>query len=220
MKYSVFFLPLARFECGPTAAVRTTEIEGAPADTANALPTPRRRAWRHGATAVLLLYAVALAPPAAAHALRLSAQVDGPEVRGQVLYSDMTPARQEAVELHAADGASDEASDEASAVLARTRTDDDGRFRLSAPAGVAYRVVVWGEEGHRAELLVRPSLAAGAVTGTVADAAALLRAELQPLREDIARMEQRIRWHDVLGGVGYIVGLCGLAAWFLSRRRP
>ena len=39
-----------------------------------------------------------------------------------------------------------------------------------------------------------------------------------PLRQQIAAYEDKIRWHDVLGGIGYIVGMTGLACYFLARR--
>ena len=42
---------------------------------------------------------------------------------------------------------------------------------------------------------------------------------LRTLREDIHRLEQRVRVQDVVGGIGYILGVFGLAAWFMSRRR-
>lgn len=41
-----------------------------------------------------------------------------------------------------------------------------------------------------------------------------------PLRRQLDAYEDRVRWHDVLGGIGYIFGLAGIAAYVLSRRRP
>lgn len=43
--------------------------------------------------------------------------------------------------------------------------------------------------------------------------------QVRPLREELAAAQARARLTDVLGGIGYIVGLTGLALWWL-RRRP
>ncbi|HSM27434.1 MAG TPA: hypothetical protein VK855_04950 [Thioalkalivibrio sp.] len=45
--------------------------------------------------------------------------------------------------------------------------------------------------------------------------------QLRPLREQLEAHDARVRLQDVLGGIGYIVGLAGLALWWYgSRRRP
>ena len=45
------------------------------------------------------------------------------------------------------------------------------------------------------------------------------RARDVALRRDVAQMNQRLRWQDLVGGVGYILGLIGIAAYFLGARR-
>ena len=42
--------------------------------------------------------------------------------------------------------------------------------------------------------------------------------QLRPLREQLDRYEEKVRLHDILGGIGYIVGLMGLG-YFLSARK-
>jgi nickel transport protein len=42
---------------------------------------------------------------------------------------------------------------------------------------------------------------------------------VEPLRREIREYEDRVRVHEVLGGIGYIVGLAGLALYFKSHRR-
>jgi len=42
---------------------------------------------------------------------------------------------------------------------------------------------------------------------------------LQPLRDDLARVEDRARVRDVVGGIGYIVGLMGIVSYFKARAR-
>ena len=155
------------------------------------------------AAALVLTLAAAAAH---AHALRLSVQPEVDALRGQALYADGTAARGERVELFEVGGAQ--------SPVATAVTDAEGRFRLPAAPGRTYRVVVEGDEGHRAEAIaVLAAPAAGAELG------AAIRAELAPLRQDLARLEHRIRMSDVIGGVGFIVGLFGAAAWWMARRR-
>ena len=42
--------------------------------------------------------------------------------------------------------------------------------------------------------------------------------QIRPLREQLEKYEEKIRLHDILGGIGYIIGLMGLG-YFLSRRK-
>ena len=48
---------------------------------------------------------------------------------------------------------------------------------------------------------------------------AALERRLRPLEEAYERAEGRLRFNDVMGGIGMIVGLAGAAAWASSRRR-
>lgn len=194
-------------------------------------------AWPFAASrqrAVVCAIVLCCAQAAGAHALRVSVHAEPDGVAGQAFYSDQTPAAGERVELYAPPDAAEP--------IAHQASDAQGRFRFQAAPGRAYRVVVEGEEGHRSEagLVLAPvagtSLNAAtaprpsAPTPVVApnapapgiDAAALagvLRTELGPLREDLAHLEARIRLHDLIGGIGYLVGLAGLYAWWRARRR-
>jgi nickel transport protein len=63
--------------------------------------------------------------------------------------------------------------------------------------------------------------AASAATLDPALEAAIERAvarQIRPLREQLVVAEDRIRFQDILGGIGYIMGLTGLALWWASRR--
>jgi nickel transport protein len=42
---------------------------------------------------------------------------------------------------------------------------------------------------------------------------------LRPLREQHEAHDARVRLQDVLGGIGYIVGLAGLGLWWYGGRR-
>jgi nickel transport protein len=43
--------------------------------------------------------------------------------------------------------------------------------------------------------------------------------QVQPLLEAYDQAEARVRFNDVMGGIGMIVGLAGAGLWALSRRR-
>jgi len=134
-----------------------------------------------------------------AHGLDVLAQRSGERLTGIALYSDRTPAAGIFVEALDADGRSSS--------LAEGKTDTAGRFELQVPAVSRIRVVAEGEEGHRATALASDVPAAGANHET-----------LLLLREDIGRLEQRLWWRDVLGGLGYLLGIFGLWALWRSRR--
>lgn len=56
-----------------------------------------------------------------------------------------------------------------------------------------------------------PAMYSGAVSAAVAR-------QIEPLAEQIDSLESSIRLHDVIGGVGYIVGIFGLLAFLRARR--
>ena len=66
----------------------------------------------------------------------------------------------------------------------------------------------------------------GAGTGLVVDEEILARVversvamRVRPLARELKEFKEEVRFHDVLGGIGYIVGLAGLAFYFLGVRR-
>ncbi len=54
---------------------------------------------------------------------------------------------------------------------------------------------------------------------SLANEIAELRKQVQALRQQLFHYEQKVRWHDVLGGIGYILGLSGAAFYFLAGKR-
>lgn len=126
--------------------------------------------------------------------------------------------------------------------VAELTTDDKGAFIYTPQQNSEHLFVIQTKDGHRAEFLVaagtrheEPEATAETQeqnpkkTRHATDPASkeelkrLIRAavskELLPLREDIARYEQKVRLHDVLGGIGYIAGLCGLALFLQGRKK-
>ena len=46
-----------------------------------------------------------------------------------------------------------------------------------------------------------------------------LHRQIVALREDIHELQNKLRWQDIIGGVGYILGLMGIAFYFFGSRR-
>lgn len=180
---------------------------------------------------VLLLAGTA----AQAHKMKLFASAAGPEIEGYVYFSPGGRAHQVGVTVSAADGA----------VLGRLQTDDDGAFRFEAKSRIDHVFSADGGDGHEASYTVSagdlpPSLpgGAGGSVVTAPDASRLaagtpiggedgLRAfidqsvarQIRPLREQLDAYQEKIWMHDVLGGLGVIFGLGGVAFGLSERRR-
>lgn len=139
-------------------------------------------------------------PNAFAHALYVFAQYDGQTLSGKSYYSDMTPAAETYLEVFRS-GTNDP--------ILNAKTDSKGAFSIAVPdvENTTLKVVVEGEEGHRA-----------AVVADRRSATNNNGADFMLLREDIAHLKDKIYLHDILGGIGYIVGIAGLIAWLNARK--
>ncbi|WP_231964007.1 hypothetical protein [Pasteurella dagmatis] len=91
-------------------------------------------------------------------------------------------------------------------------SDKQGRISLLVPDEKQYVLVVEGVEGHKATLNVPHIPSNNAQTMQSND-------EFVQLRKDIAQLEQKIYWRDILGGIGYILGLVGITLWFRQRKQ-
>jgi len=82
------------------------------------------------------------------------------------------------------------------------------------------------DPGHEAEPAVEASPApADAAPATPEEARlqklieAAVREQVRPLERKLAKYQEKIRLSDVLGGIGYILGITGLLFFFLGARR-
>lgn len=111
--------------------------------------------WDRFGTGLCLLIALSLlllCSPAQAHRLQVFASVDGDQIQGRVYFVGGHPAKGVAVELLDAEGEH----------VAELSSNDEGRFRIRAPAAQDYRVVAQSGDGHRAEWPIAASELAGA----------------------------------------------------------
>jgi len=179
---------------------------------------------------IALLLLVAVAAPAQAHKLKVFAAAEGARVSGHVYVPGGARVAGAAVEVRVGEQ-----------VVGRLTSAADGTFAFTAETRADHRVTAT-IDGHQGAWTVRaeepppalPALADGASpapappTPTPAEAApgdtaALEQAvarQVAPLRAELQAWREEARWRDIAGGLGWIVGLFGIAAWVAARRRP
>ncbi|RED53685.1 cobalt ABC transporter permease [Aestuariispira insulae] len=185
------------------------------------------------------LFAVALfsATPASAHKVIASAFAEGDLIEGEIGFSNGEMATNQAVEVFAEDGRK----------LGDTHTDEEGFFTFQPTEQIVHIFRANLGAGHVAEYRMEidelpDGLAGGqapastgaktvsapataVISGSVApDAlkelvAEAVRREVKPLRREIAAYKEKNNLQSILGGIGYIIGIFGLAAYLAARRR-
>jgi nickel transport protein len=163
---------------------------------------------------VLLCLAVLVLPlPALAHKLKVFAAVEGGDIVGSAYFAGGGKAMEVEGQVIAGDGA----------IIARFRTDIQGEFRVAAPSGQALRIHVDAGDGHVAEATLGvdeiAQAPANAAPANTADIEAAVARQIIPLRKQIDAMEERARFSDIMGGLGTIFGLFGIAAWVQAHRK-
>lgn len=174
------------------------------------------------ALAALVLFAL----PAEAHRLKLFAQVTGDNIAGYGFY--IGGGRPQGAEMIVSTPDGKEVS--------RLKTGDDGSFSFTPPVPGAYHLSLSGGDGHFATVdistdgspAIKPVAAKpGEATAVPADLdariatavdAAVAR-QIKPLLEAYDAADGKVRFNDLVGGIGWIIGLFGLWAYLQSRRR-
>ncbi|MDU9048024.1 MAG: hypothetical protein Q3M30_04190 [Candidatus Electrothrix sp. Rat3] len=135
-------------------------------------------------------------------------------------------------------------NNETQTTLLTTQTDDKGKFQFSPPQQAVQQkldllITVDSGDGHRGEWLLtadeylltddaplsapqkdRPT-AEGFDVETVREIVRQeLKRELVPIKRHLAEgSEKKVNPRDILGGVGCIIGLAGIFAWFQSKKK-
>lgn len=178
--------------------------------------------------------------PAWAHKVVIAVYVEGNAIEGEVGFSSGDMAKPGTpVRILGPDGD----------VLGETVTDADGLFRFLPTAradhtfeadlgmGHVARTVLAADDlpesvGEKAVLAEvpasrpKPDGVSSPVQGSIPDENRLrdvvgraVSAQVRPLRQDLAQFKEEVRFRDVLGGIGYILGLFGIAAYMAARRK-
>lgn len=176
---------------------------------------------------------LAAAAPAAAHKMRLFATAEGSLVSGYGYFSGGDRAQDVVVTAEAG-----------GAVVHSGVTAEDGTFSFTATLRADHLIRLDAGDGHAASFTLRaaelpeslptPEPRTGGETPGPVKAAAppalddarlaelverAVARQVRPLREQLDAYEQTTRWRDAVGGIGFIVGLAGLAYGLASRKR-
>ncbi len=169
------------------------------------------------------------------HNIRIFAEIEGREISGYVYLSDGKRMPDVSVRVFTSDGE----------LILQKRTNEDGAFQFAVDQRRDLTLVAETEDGHRAEwsvstneipgfLEVRPGGHEGDSNRTSAndprsenlELRMIIREELKPLEaqlnrsnEEFERFRDEIQWRDVLGGIGYLVGIAGIACCLRARKK-
>ena len=186
---------------------------------------------RRSLAGLAVLLGLLIATPAEAHKLKVFATAEGGAVSGYAYFFGGGRAMDTRVTV----------TDPRGRTLVELRTDAEGTFRFDTTQRQDYRTSTTisaadlpepAVMADGAEMTLRSKVAEAAVVPppvepepamAAPDVATLVEAavahQIRPLREQVDAWSDRILVHDVLGGLGYILGLAGLAYGLTARRR-
>lgn len=179
----------------------------------------------------LLLVCLFLLPlQAQAHKIHVFAWVSGNTITVESNFSENRPL------LHGKVTVKDNKTD---AILFQGTGDERGIFTFPVPArardaAMDLLIVVSGSEGHQSSWLVPADEYLSNNDASPANLLSekaeikneelkqmlqeLLNQELAPIRRSLARAEDKSPgFSDIMGGIGYLLGLAGLVAWLRNR---
>ena len=189
---------------------------------------------------LMIIFILALISPAQAHKVNLFAYAERGVVHVEGYFVDGTPSRNSRIVAYSQDGGvvAEGSTDSEGRYSFPVSRSENLRIVLEASMGHQNEILltaseIGGEEGH-ARVKPAPSLGgaepatSGADQSTAATAdlestlARVLSEQLRPLRESLTRIQQaheKPGLREVLGGLGYIIGLAGVYLWAVSRRK-
>lgn len=161
-----------------------------------------------------------MATSAYAHKLKIFAAADGKVITGYAYFTGGGRPKNATVKVTGPDGAA----------LGEVATNEDGEFTFAPQVKCDHVFTVESGDGHSAAFTVGaeelpddlgPAVAEGAEkTGesTGGEVSSLAR-QIIALREQLDRFEEKRRVQDVVGGIGYIVGVAGVAFYLSAIRK-
>lgn len=181
-------------------------------------------------TLALLFICAFNCAPALAHRLQVFASAEGANISGSAYFAGGAKAGDVSISIQDATGHR----------LAELRTAADGSFSYRAQTPTEHLVIADSGDGHRAQWRVTAAELGGNLPLSAAPASsaivstttantvdpALLAAmeqavarQVRPLREELQAAKNQAHFRDILGGIGYIVGLTGILLWWRQRHK-
>ncbi len=197
---------------------------------------------KRGLLLLVLLTSLLSADRAFAHKTHVFAYVQGKAIQGEVYFSGGSPAREATVAMFDPSGKKlgEATTDEKGEFSYQPRVRCDHRVVFDSGDGHAAEYTVAGGElpadlptpanpAPQAETTEKPDADESPVELVTqspepnekelhATIEAAVARQIIPLRKQLDRYEQKTRLRDILGGIGYILGLMGLTYYLLSRR--
>jgi len=188
---------------------------------------------------LVLIFGTFFAPSTArAHKVNVFAHVEGDTVITESYFNDGRKCRDSTIEVF----------DKHGHKLAEGKTDAEGRFSFQPTVRTDLVIRLTASMGHLAEYTVPasdlpeklpagPDAAAESLEGAPVDhghsrahedehatdienvVERVVARQLAPIRRELEESRLRRRFSDVVGGIGYIVGVMGVIFYFLGRRR-
>ena len=170
---------------------------------------------------VLVLFVLLSSRSVMAHRVVAAVYAIDGVIEGEIGFSNGKMARDALVEIFAESGEK----------LGELYTDSNGFFTYRPPSVQALSFRADLSAGHIARVdLAAEDLSAGLFAAEGADANAGqnrrsegassgLRRDIVNLRKDIAAFRAERRFQDILGGIGFILGLFGIAAFVMGRKK-
>lgn len=162
----------------------------------------------------IVMTCLSLPTGANAHKVKLFATVEGNTIDGYVYFPGGSRAHNVVVKVTTVDGTS----------LGETHTDTNGQFSYTMTQQVDHVFSVDTGDGHYTSHTVNVGETSPAIPTTSVATPTLseliensVSKQIRPLREQLETYEEKVRFHDILGGIGYIFGLASL--WILIKRR-
>jgi nickel transport protein len=166
---------------------------------------------------ILMAWLLSMAGPGFSHGVSIIAHFSGDEVHTDSYWADGRPISGAEVHIYSVEGEE----------VVKGSTGEDGAFDTTDPGLDAYKIVLSAPSGHRSEtVLHRKTVSSGEdiiESGIIhQDVERALARRLEPIEDaiqDLRRQVQRPGLTEILGGIGWIVGLAGAFLWGASRKK-
>jgi len=157
-----------------------------------------------------------------AHNIKLFATVQGQTIEGYVYIPGGGRLPHASIEVWSPAGEQ----------LGQTRTDAEGEFHYPIKQLTDHLFILETDDGHRAQYTVKvhefsseqpqsqKTVSTAPIESNCLQASVIedaLSRQIRPLREQLAHYQQKIWLHDILGGIGYILGIMGLL-YYINQR--